>query len=54
LREPARSEIIEKEQRSSTAHQDVIDAMIDEIFTDRIVTSDLRGDFEFCADPIDA
>jgi hypothetical protein len=54
LRELARSEIVEKEQRPSTTDQNVIDAMIDEIFTDCVMTSNLRGDFEFCADPINA
>jgi hypothetical protein len=52
--EPAGRKIIQKKQRLSTLHQDVVDAMIDEIDTDRIVDARHEGNAKLGTDAVGA
>src|SRR4029079_11440884 len=45
-------EIVEKEQRLGTLHEDVVDAMIDEIDADRIVLVGEKCDLQLGADAV--
>ena len=44
--------IIEKEQRPRALDQNVVDAMIDQIATDRVVNSGVESDLQFGADAV--
>ena len=53
-RQPAGGEIVEEEQRLGALHQDVVDAVIDEIGADRIVAVGQERDLQLGADAIGA
>jgi hypothetical protein len=48
------TDVVEEEKRAGTDDSDVVDAMIHEILTDRIVPVRREGDFEFCSNTIHA
>jgi hypothetical protein len=49
-----RPDIVEKEQRPGTEYRDVVDAVIDEIRSDRVVSVHRESDLQFRPDPVDA
>src|SRR5437870_8582456 len=51
-RELAGRNVIEKKKRARALHQNVIDAMVHEVATDRIVNAGREGDLQFGADAI--
>ena len=53
-RQPAGREVIEKEQRRRALHEDVVDAVIDEIGADRAVLVRHERDLELGADAVGA
>ncbi len=53
-RQPTGGEIVEKEQRLGALHEDVVDAVIDEIDTDRVVLVGEEGDLQLGANAIGA
>ena len=45
-------DVVEKKQRSRAEHRDIVDAMVDEVLPDGVVTADRKGNFQFCANTI--
>ena len=50
----ASAEVVEEEERFSAEDGDVVNAMVDEVLTDGVVTIERESEFEFCADAINA
>ena len=48
------TDVVEEEKRTGADDGDVVDAMVHEILTDRIVPVRREGDFEFCSNTIHA
>ena len=53
-RQSSGRQIVEKEQRPRPLHQDVVDAVIDEIHTDRVVDAGHERHLELGADAVGA
>ena len=53
-REPAGRQVVEKEQRPRALHEDVVDAVIDEVDADRVVHAGHERDLELGADAVGA
>ena len=53
-RESAGREVVEEEQRLGALHQDVVDAVIDEVAADRVVASREERDLQLRADAVGA
>ena len=53
-RQPAGREVVEKEQRLGALHEDVVDAVVDEIGADRVVPAGHERDLELGADAVGA
>src|SRR5205809_982260 len=51
-RELASCDVIEKEKRTRALHQNVVDAMVHEVATDRIVNAGREGDLQFGSNAI--
>src|ERR1019366_10801631 len=49
LAELAGGEVVEEEERRGTLYGDVVDAVVDEVRTDRVVNAEFEGDLEFGA-----
>ena len=52
--ELAGGDVVEKEQRARAKHGNIVDAVVDEILTDGVVTSDGKGHFQFRAHAVHA
>src|SRR6185295_17242039 len=50
----AGADVIEKKERLGPEDGDIIDAMIDEVLADGVVTIEGERNFQFCADSVDA
>ena len=53
-RQPAGREVVEEEQRLGALHQDVVDAVVDEIDADRVVPVGQERDLQLGADAVGA
>ena len=53
-RQASGREIVEKEQRLGALHEDVVDAVVDQIGADRVVTAGHEGDLQLRADAVGA
>ena len=53
-RQPAGRQVVEKEQRPRALHEDVVDAVIDEVGADRVVHAGHERDLELGADAVGA
>lgn len=52
--ETAGAKIVEKEQRFGAENGNVVDAVVDEVFANRVVPIDGEGRFEFCSNAVHA
>src|ERR1043166_456251 len=46
------SNVIEKEERARALHENIVYAVIDQIASDRVMSSSQKSDLDFCADAI--
>ena len=53
-REPAGREVVEEEERPRALHQDVVDAVVDEVLADRVVAVRQERDLQLGADAVGA
>ena len=53
-REPARREIVEEEERLGALHEDVVDAVVDEVLPDGVVAIGEERDLQLRADAVGA